>query len=147
MEGDIDIKERIGRGEPGSQETAYEPCLSTPGLSLDLISSLNPLLTPRLVLVPLIPTASHPQLCHSTDVKVKVLAAQSCPNVCDPMNSSPPVLCPLNCSGKNTGVGSHSLLQGIFLTQGSNPGILNCRQILYHLSHQGITTTTIIALI
>ena len=36
----------------------------------------------------------------------------------------------------NTGVGSHSLLQGIFLTQGSNLGLLKCRQILYHLSHQ-----------
>ena len=33
--------------------------------------------------------------------------------------------------------GSHSLLQGIFPTQGSNSGILHCRQILYHLSHQG----------
>ena len=39
--------------------------------------------------------------------------------------------------GKNTGVGSHSLLQGIFPTRGSNPGLLHCRQILYHLSHQG----------
>ena len=33
--------------------------------------------------------------------------------------------------------GCHALLQGIFLTQGSNPGLLNCRQILYHLSHWG----------
>ena len=40
-------------------------------------------------------------------------------------------------SGKNTGVGSHFFLQGIFLTQGLNPGLLHCRQILYHLSHQG----------
>ena len=39
-------------------------------------------------------------------------------------------------SSKNTGVGSLSLLQGIFLTQGTNPGLLHCRQILYHLSHQ-----------
>ena len=39
--------------------------------------------------------------------------------------------------GKNTGVGFHALLQGIFPTQGSNPGLLYCRQILYHLSHQG----------
>ena len=39
--------------------------------------------------------------------------------------------------GKNTGVGSHSLLQGIFPTQGSNLSLLHCRQILYHLSHQG----------
>ena len=38
---------------------------------------------------------------------------------------------------KNTGVGSHSLLQGIFLTQGSNPGLPHCRQILFCLSHQG----------
>ena len=38
--------------------------------------------------------------------------------------------------GKNTGVDSHSLLQGIFLTQGSNLGLLHYRQILYHLSHQ-----------
>ena len=34
-------------------------------------------------------------------------------------------------------VGSHFLLQGIFLTQGSNPGLLHCRRILYRLSHQG----------
>ena len=38
-----------------------------------------------------------------------------------------------NYLGKNTGVDSHFLLQGIFLTQGSNPGLLHCRQILYHL--------------
>ena len=37
----------------------------------------------------------------------------------------------------NTGVGSLSLLQGIFLTQGSNPGLLHCGQILYLLSYQG----------
>ena len=40
-------------------------------------------------------------------------------------------------SHKNPGVGSHSFLQGIFPTQGLNLGLLNCRQILYHLSHQG----------
>ena len=40
-------------------------------------------------------------------------------------------------SGKNTGVGCHALLQGIFPTQGLNLGLLHCRQILYHLSHQG----------
>jgi len=39
--------------------------------------------------------------------------------------------------GKNTVVVYHALLQGIFPTQGSNLGILHCRQILYHLSHQG----------
>ena len=38
---------------------------------------------------------------------------------------------------KNTGVGCHALLQGIFPTQGSNSGLWSCRQIFYHLSHQG----------
>ena len=47
------------------------------------------------------------------------------------------LLCPWDCPGKNTGVGSHSLLQGIFPTQGSNPNLLHCRQIIYCLSHQG----------
>ena len=47
------------------------------------------------------------------------------------------LLCPWDSPGKNTGVGCHALLQGILLTQGSNPGVLHCRQILYHLSHQG----------
>ena len=42
---------------------------------------------------------------------------------------------PWNLLGQNTGVGSHSLLQGIFLTQGSNPGLPHCRRILYQLSH------------
>ena len=43
---------------------------------------------------------------------------------------------------KNTGVGSLSLLQGIFLTQESNQGLLHCRQILYQLSYQGSPFTT-----
>ena len=44
---------------------------------------------------------------------------------------------PWNSPGQNTGVGSLSLLQGIFPTQGLNPGLLHCRQILYQLSHKG----------
>ena len=40
-------------------------------------------------------------------------------------------------SRQDTGVGSHSLLQGIFLTQRLNPDLLYCRQILYRLNHQG----------
>ena len=47
---------------------------------------------------------------------------------------------PWNSLDKNTGVGSHSLLQGIFPTQGSNLGLSYCRQILYCLSHQGSHT-------
>ena len=42
-----------------------------------------------------------------------------------------------NSLGQNTGVGSLSLLQGIFPTPGSNPSLPHCRQILYHLSHKG----------
>ena len=48
-------------------------------------------------------------------------------------------LCPWNSTGKNSGVGSQFLLillQGIF-TQGLNPCLPQCRQLLYHLSHQG----------
>ena len=44
--------------------------------------------------------------------------------------------CPWNSPG-NTGLGFHALLQGIFPTQGLNPGLLHCRWILYCLSHQG----------
>ena len=40
--------------------------------------------------------------------------------------------------GKNTEAGCHALLKGILPTQGSNPGLLHCRRILYQLSHQGI---------
>ena len=47
------------------------------------------------------------------------------------------LLCPWGFPGKNTGVGCHFLLQGIFLTQGSNLGLLNCRQILFWLSYVG----------
>ena len=66
------------------------------------------------------------------------LVAQSCPTLCNPMNCSPPGSSVHGDSpGKNTAVGCHALLQGIFPTQGLNPGLPHCRQILYHLSHQG----------
>ena len=69
---------------------------------------------------------------------VYVLVAQPCLTLCDPMDCSPPGS-PVHgySSGKNTGVGCHALLQGIFPTQGSSPGLPHCRQILYCLSHQG----------
>ena len=67
-----------------------------------------------------------------------MLVAQSCPALCDPMDYMPArLLCPWNSPDKNTGVGCHSLLQGIFPSQESNSGLLHCRQILYHLIHQG----------
>ena len=55
---------------------------------------------------------------------VKVLVAHSCPTVCDPMDCSR-LLHLWDSPGKNTGVGCHSLPQGIFLTQGSNAGLLH----------------------
>ena len=54
------------------------------------------------------------------------------------MDSSPPgSSVPGDSPGKNTGVGWHALLQGIFPTQSSNPGLPQCRWILYNLRHQG----------
>ena len=49
---------------------------------------------------------------------------------------------PWNSPGQNTGVGNLSLLQGIFPTQGLNPGFLHCRWILYQLSHKGSPKNT-----
>ena len=54
----------------------------------------------------------------------------------DSLSSEPPV------KPKNTGVGSLSLLQWIFLTQELNRGLLHCRRILYQLSYQGSPTET-----
>ena len=53
------------------------------------------------------------------------------------MDRSPArLLCPLDSPGKNPGVGCHFLLQGIFLTQGSNPSLLHRRPNLYQLSYE-----------
>ena len=57
---------------------------------------------------------------------------------CSPGLQPARLLCPLDYPGKNTGVGCHYLLQGVFLTQESNPGFLQCKQILHHLSYQGV---------
>ena len=62
--------------------------------------------------------------------------AQPCPTLCNLMDCSLPGSSIHGIFlGKNIGVGCHSLLQGLFLTQGSNPGLLHCTQILYQLSH------------
>ena len=66
------------------------------------------------------------------------IVAQSCRVLCDPMDYNPAGSSVHGDSpGKNTGLGCHALLQGIFLTQGLSPGVLHCRQILYCLNHQG----------
>ena len=71
-------------------------------------------------------------------IKVEMLVAQLRLTHCDPMDTTPPGSSVHEISqAKNTGVGCHSLFEGIFLTQGSNLGLLHCRQILYYLSRQG----------
>ena len=66
------------------------------------------------------------------------LVAQSCLTLCDPMDCSPPGSSVHgDPPGKNTEVGCHALLQGIFPTQGLNPGLPNYTWILYQLSHKG----------
>ena len=62
---------------------------------------------------------------------------KSCLNLFDPMDCSPPDSSGhKDSSGQNTGVGSHSLIQGIFSAQRSKTGLLHCRQILYHVNHK-----------
>ena len=59
-------------------------------------------------------------------------------DICDPVDCSPTgSFIHVDSPGKNTEVGCHALLQGIFPTQESNPGLLHCRQIVYHLNYQG----------
>ena len=66
------------------------------------------------------------------------LVVQLCSTLCNTMDYSPPGSSVYEDSpGKNTGLGCHALLQGIFPTQGLNPGLPHCRWILCHLSHQG----------
>ena len=67
-------------------------------------------------------------------MKVKVLCLSVMSNsLWSPWTVAPRFLCSRDSSGKNTGVGSYSLLQGVFPTQGWNPGLPHCRQIIYHL--------------
>ena len=69
-------------------------------------------------------------------VMVVVLVAQSSPTLCNPMDHAR-ILCPWDFPGKNTGVSCHFLLQGIFLTQGSNSCLLHWQADSLPLSHQG----------
>ena len=62
-----------------------------------------------------------------------MLVAHLCPTLCDPMDTEEPAV-----HGILQARILHSLLQEIFQTQRLIPGLLHCRQILYHLSHQGV---------
>ena len=68
---------------------------------------------------------------------VLCLVGQLCPTLYDPMDCSlPSSFVHGDSPGKNTRVSCHALLQGVFPTQGVNPGLPHCMQILYHLSHR-----------
>ena len=70
-------------------------------------------------------------------LKSAICCALSCHTLCHPMNYSPPGFSVHGHSlGKNTGLGCYAPLQGIFPTQGLNPGLPHCWWILYLLSHQ-----------
>ena len=60
---------------------------------------------------------------HPDVYSARMLSLQLCPTLCDSMDCSLPGSCPWDSPGKNTGVGCPALPQGIFLTQGSNPGL------------------------
>ena len=62
---------------------------------------------------------------HNSATELTGWVTQSCPTLCDLMNINPPGSCPWNSPGKKTGVVCRSLLQGIFLTGGLNPGLLH----------------------
>ena len=74
--------------------------------------------------------------CNRSLIEVIVLVAWLCLTLGNPADQSTRLLCPYDSPGKNTGVDCHSLLQRIFPSQRSNPGLLHCRQILYHLSYR-----------
>ena len=78
-------------------------------------------------------TTGPPGKSSRFDFEGRQRVTQSCLTLCHPTR----LLCPWNSPGKNTGVSSCSLHQGIFPTQGLNPGFPHCRQILIRLSHQG----------
>ena len=74
---------------------------------------------------------------YASALSVLCLVVQSYLTLCDPMDIACLASLSMEFSRQEYGVGSHCLLQGILPTHGSNPGFLHCRQILYHLSHQG----------
>ena len=76
--------------------------------------------------------ALEKKLLHYKSTALQQNIGKSCSTLCNPMACAP-----YNSPGQNTGACSLSLLQGIFPTQGSNPGLPHCRLILYQLSHKG----------
>ena len=83
---------------------------------------------------------------HQTLVCVCVCVCESLSYVwlfVTPWTQAARLLYPWNFPGKNVAVRCHFLIQGIFPTSGSNLGLLHCRQILYHLGHQGVLNLSV----
>ena len=87
---------------------------------------------PRSGMEPMSPALASEFFTTEPPEKVKVKVTQSCRTL-----RPHGLYSPWNSPDQNTGAGSLSLLQGIFPTQGSNPGVPHCRRILYQLSHKG----------
>ena len=123
----------------------YASALGVLGALLNLITMAPYVVEGRLVSFysnssPLKRSQPPPRTLHSAAVAQLWL--------CDPVDRSPPGSSAHGDSpGKNTGVGCLALLQGIFPTQGSNPGLPNYRWILYQRSYQGSLPSTIWSLI
>ena len=85
----------------------------------------------------LCPTLLWPHRWQPSQVAMCLLVPWLCPPLCDPWTRLPGSYVHGILQARIL-VGCHSLLQGIFLSQGSNPGLLHCRKILYHLSYRGV---------
>ena len=122
-------KDKVSNATLFHKHQAFSKMLNSKNMFLTGFASPfpGPLLPRRLPLFPLPSPILHPCFC---------CVIKSCSTLLRPR-----LLCLWNSPGKNTGAGSHSLLQGIFLTQRLNPGVLHCRQILYHLSHRASPRT------
>ena len=79
----------------------------------------------------------HVKRCEISHIIVKAKSLS-----CVLLFATPWTIQSMDSPGKNAGVGSLSLLQGIFLTQRLNPGLLHCRGILYQLSHRELQIIT-----
>ena len=130
------------------------------GQIISWLDDLQPSFQPRLTLARffcrvLLPLFAHrslmlawPWASESTNPvilkseKLKMLVSQLCPALYDPMTFSPPGSSVHGFSRQGYWSCSHFLLQGMFLTWGSSPGLLHCRKILSCLSHQGLAWGT-----
>ena len=112
--------------QTGRKVTRYQTLLTNIlDITFKVYQTLNP--------ATLLPVVKSGDLTHQCMRTCSVMSDSLQPHGLQPAR----LLCPWSSPGKNSGVGCHYLLQGIFPTQVSNPGLLNCRQISYRLSHQG----------